>query len=441
MENINTANIICRVDEERLRRLREKQLDHTTKGVPFGAVISAGQAVGQNWNVLHGDLPLPLLLLKESALEQNLQEMAQWCGENNLLLAPHGKTTMCPQIFERQIECGAWAITVANVSQAHVCASFGITRLIIANQVAGESNMRSLAALMNAQPEMEIYCLVDSVTGVRRLAHGLERFGARQLIDVLLEWGRWRAGVRSLDEGLEVWDEATRHPRFIRLCGVEAFEGLAHSPDGIEEEARLVDDFLEGLQILGESISAVWPGESPPILSMGGSAFLDRVLLLARKAGGAFRIVVRSGCYITHDHIQYQHKQEEWLARSGELFRLPRFIPAIELWSYVQSVPEKDLAILGFGKRDCPFDLHLPKPLLTLSPGGRLEDARPLTLSKIINLNDQHAYFSPAEGEEVQVGDLICCGISHPCTAFDKWRLIPVVGDDYQVIDLYHTFF
>jgi D-serine deaminase-like pyridoxal phosphate-dependent protein len=441
MGTINSVSHICRVDGERLRRLKEKQLDHTTKGLPFGIEISAAQAVEQNWNVLHGDMPLPLLLLKESALGHNLQEMAQWCNENRLLLAPHGKTTMCPQIFARQIEHGAWAMTVANISQAHVCANFGITRLIIANQVIGESNLRSLAGLMNTQPEMETYCLVDSVPGIRQLAQGLERFGAQQPINVLLEWGRWRAGVRSLDEGLEVRDEAARHPRFIRLCGVEAFEGLAHSPDGSDEEARQVDEFLEGLKILGESISELWPRESPPILSMGGSAFLDRVLLLARKSGGAFRVVVRSGCYITHDHIQYQQKQEEWLARSGELLRLPRFIPAIEMWSYVQSVPGKDLAILSFGKRDCPFDLHLPTPLLTLSQGELLEDARPLNAAKIKNLNDQHAYFSPGKGEEVQVGDLVCCGISHPCTAFDKWRVIPVVSDNYQVVDLYHTFF
>ena len=44
-------------------------------------------------------------------------------------------------------------------------------------------------------------------------------------------------------------------------------------------------------------------------------------------------------------------------------------------------------------------------------------------------------------GEDLRVGDLVGCGISHPCTAFDKWRLIPVVDDNYGVVDAVLTYF
>jgi D-serine deaminase-like pyridoxal phosphate-dependent protein len=45
----------------------------------------------------------------------------------------------------------------------------------------------------------------------------------------------------------------------------------------------------------------------------------------------------------------------------------------------------------------------------------------------------------------MRIGDVVRLGLSHPCTAFDKWRLVPVITDHTQpdpyVVDLIHTFF
>ena len=38
-------------------------------------------------------------------------------------------------------------------------------------------------------------------------------------------------------------------------------------------------------------------------------------------------------------------------------------------------------------------------------------------------------------------GALVGARIVHPCTAFDKWRLVPLVDDDYTVVDAIRTFF
>jgi D-serine dehydratase len=426
-----------------LKRLREESLDHHTKGLPFGMRVSPAQVIDRGWNVKRGDLPFPLLVIKESALEHNLSEMAGWCARNNLLIAPHGKTTMCPQIFDRQIAHGAWAITVANVSQAQVCLGFDIKRILIANQVAGASNLHSLSTAINSDPEVDFYCLIDSLAGVDHLARGLERSGARRPLNVLIEWGRngWRTGVRSEDQGIAVYNEAMRYPQSLRVCGFEAFEGLASSPEGTDAEARLVDEFLEGLKKLSMQLRSKWPGDERPLLSIGGSAFLDRVLHLAQQVSEEFRILVRSGCYITHDHGMYERKQSAALLRAGDQERIPQFIPALELWSYVQSIPEKRRAFLTFGKRDCPHDADLPIPLFALSAGDPMGSARSLGSARVSNLNDQHAYLDLSGDEKLEVGDLVCCGISHPCTAFDKWRVIPLVNDDYDVVDLYRTFF
>ena len=60
---------------------------------------------------------------------------------------------------------------------------------------------------------------------------------------------------------------------------------------------------------------------------------------------------------------------------------------------------------------------------------------------KITGMNDQHAYLAFAAGDAPQVGDLIGCGISHPCTTFDKWRVLFTVDDDYRVTGAIRTFF
>ena len=160
---------------------------------------------------------------------------------------------------------------------------------------------------------------------------------------------------------------------------------------------------------------------------------------MAKPLTERFRVVVRSGCYVTHDHGMYDRKQVAALERSAGA--IPQFKPAMELWSYVQSIPEANRAYLTFGKRDTAYCSGMPVPLFALSAGDALSAARPMTNAKIVNLNDQHAYLDLSGEEQLQVGDLVCCGISHPCLAFDKWRVLPVVNDAYEVIDLYQTFF
>ena len=87
---------------------------------------------------------------KVETLAYNLKAMAEWCAANGFWIAPHGKTTMTPGIFERQLQAGAWGMTVATASQALICARMGISRILIANQVVGRANMRSLAAVAKA---------------------------------------------------------------------------------------------------------------------------------------------------------------------------------------------------------------------------------------------------------------------------------------------------
>jgi D-serine deaminase-like pyridoxal phosphate-dependent protein len=174
------------------------------------------------------------------------------------------------------------------------------------------------------------------------------------------------------------------------------------------------------------------------IVSAGGSAFLDRVVAglsepwsLSRPV----RLVLRSGCYLTHDAVHYAQLSPFGSRLTGT----EPLLEALEVWGTVLSLPEPGLALLGFGKRDVPFDMELPVPRLVKSAGQAVcpLDAQ----ASIFALNDQHAYMRLAADHDLRVGDLVGCGISHPCTAFDKWRLIPVVDDHYRVTDAVLTYF
>ena len=113
-------------------------IDDRFKGVPSRTPGFQLQDIGRHgWSIRDGDLPLPLLVANAAALEHNIARMQHYCDQNGVLLAPHGKTTMSPQIFRRQLDAGAWGMTVATVEQLAVYRRYGVNRAILANQVAG----------------------------------------------------------------------------------------------------------------------------------------------------------------------------------------------------------------------------------------------------------------------------------------------------------------
>ena len=88
-------------------------------------------------------------------------------------------------------------------------------------------------------------------------------------------------------------------------------------------------------------------------------------------------------------------------------------------------------------------EVHQPRLLLHLVPQGRVIQIEPAPAGRlrVTRLDDQHAYLSVPAESLLAPGDLLCLGISHPCTTMDKWRVIPVTDEQYQVIDAVHTFF
>jgi len=286
---------------------------------------------------------------------------------------------------------------------------------------------------------------VDSPEGVRALAAAAREHGLGRHIEVLLEIGHaeGRAGVRTLPALERVWQAIQEEEGALRLAGVTGFEGLLAinrfetgranepAPVTVESYLKLVVEGIEGLKGMG-ALDASF------IVTAGGSAAFNYVLdAFADRWPGSAQMILRSGCYVTHDHGMYANTsplrgRPDWPSEST-------LRPALELWSYVQSRPEPNLALLTFGRRDAPYDYGLPVPIAHL-PARSLE-RREVSEWPVVKVNDQHAYMAVPADAEVEVGDRIVCGISHPCTAFDMWRVIPLLDDADTVIGAIRTFF
>jgi D-serine dehydratase len=389
-----------------------------------------------DWNLLREDLSLPSAVLYEERLQHNLNWMQQFITAYGIKLAPHGKTTMAPRLFEMQLQAGAWGITLATAHQSLVAYTHGVRRVLMANQLIGKENM-AIVGRMLRDPGFEFYCLVDSAAQVDQLGAFFSKHDQR--LQVLLELGVMggRAGVRSEAQLHAVLAALTRWSGSIVLCGVEVYEGILH-------DERAIRDFLQHAVAVARKLAAEQRFQRTPFLLSGaGSAWYDVVaeVFSAAGFGDAVEIVLRPGCYLTHDIGAYREAQAKILKRNPVAHRMNSgLLPALQVWAYVQSVPEAEKAIVGMGKRDAAFDSGLPLPALHYRPGDAAPKAAPAhwTVTKMM---DQHAYLQIATQDDLRVGDLIGFDIAHPCLTFDKWRTLPVLNAQYQVVDIVQTFF
>jgi D-serine dehydratase len=421
-------------------------LDGRTKGLAAGAAGISLAAIGRaGWNVLAEDLPLPLALLRDSALRHNSAWMRRFLAATGVALAPHGKTTMSPQLFARQLADGAWGITVATVQQLRVCREHGIARVLLANQLVGRQAIAYVLEELARDPAFEFYALVDSVAGVEALAAALRARGAGRRLQLLVECGvdGGRTGCRTLAQALEVAGRVAAARDVLALAGVEGYEGSVPGATP-EEQERNIARFVAFMSEVAAACAAERLFDAEPVLlSAGGSAFFDLAATLPQTlAGRRTQVVLRSGCYLTHDTDVYRRAFERMRDRTSLVASLGEGLrEALEVWAYVQSAPEPGLAILTMGKRDVSHDLALPFPRWHFRPGAGAPPAAVPAEWRIAALNDQHAYLRTAGGPALRVGDMIGCAISHPCTTFDKWRFLPVVDDRYAVVDAVVTCF
>ncbi|MER6731586.1 amino acid deaminase [Streptomyces puniciscabiei] len=423
---------------EALARLAEERVDHRFKGLPPDADgLTVGELTAQRRNLFSaesgsGGFTTPLLVLSAERLAHNLALMETYAARHGLAFAPHGKTSMAPQLFQRQIEHGAWGITLAVPHQVRVARAFGVQRVFLANELVDAPALRWIAAELAADPDFRLVCYVDSVRGVELMDAALA--GSARPVDVVVELGAGegaRTGVRTEAEALAVAGAVGR-TRTLRLVGVAGYEGEVPQadPERVRSYLRRLVALAAGLDRAGHLKDA-----EEIVVSAGGSAWFDAVADVFEEIPELSLPVLkllRSGAYVSHDDGHYR--------RLTPFTRVPEegvLEPAFRLWAQVVARPTPEQAFANAGKRDAAYDLDLPTAQVVRRNGAE----RPAHGITVTGLSDQHAWLRTEPGADVEVGDWIGFGLSHPCTSFDKWQLIPVAEADGTVVEYIRTFF
>ena len=392
-------------------------LDATLKGFPVAAEpCPVSQLGARNWNLLDDALAYPVAVLRRPALTHNLAWMQDFVQRKGVALAPHGKTTLSPELFRMQLQAGAWGLTFANVHQLRVGLMAGVQRAIIANQLLSDTDLDGLDLLLRQHPQAQVWFLVDSLAQLDLLADWGCRRESTRCWDVLLELGiaGYRTGCRTHEQAL-VLAQAMAASTCVRLGGVECYEGGLGQCDSAHD-IEAVSGLVRSVQALVQQIDVqnLW-GRDEVLLSAGGSAVFDLVIpmLKTQVKSRPVQGVLRSGCYVTHDHWNYARYLKLVEAREGLSASLQ---PALEIWTRVQSVPEPGLAILTAGRRDLSFDQCMPMPVRWAPKAQRAGTMQATHESwKVKALSDQHAHMVfDTEGVWPQVGDRVALGISHP---------------------------
>ncbi|MFE1269110.1 amino acid deaminase [Streptomyces sp. NPDC058758] len=418
--------------------LSDERVDHRFKGLPPDAEgLTVGELAAQRRSLFTGGFTTPVLALSAESVEHNLRALEEYAERHGLAFAPHGKTSMAPVLFRRQIEHGAWGITAAVPHQVRVYRAHGVDRIFLANEVVDPVALRWLSAELDAHPDFRLVCYADSVRGVELMDEALRAAGARRPLDVVVELGAGegaRTGARTEAECTAVAD-AIAATGTLRLVGVAGYEAEVPGADG--ESVRAWLRRLTGLATAFDGDGRFDPSVGEIVVSAGGSAWFDAVAdVFAEIPGLSLPVLklLRSGAYVSHDDGQYREKTPfNRVPEEGALQ------PAFRLWSQVVSRPSAGQAFTNAGKRDAAYDLHLPEAQVVRS--ARTGEVRAAAGVTVTALSDQHAWLRTEDGAEVEVGDWVGMGLSHPCTSFDKWQLIPLVEADGTVVDYVRTFF
>lgn len=427
----------------RLDELGKELLSARDKGIPtraFGMTVKEFLAseprLSEFWT--------PIVALDNEAIENNLAVMAAWSTSRGLELMPHGKTTMAPALWQKQLDAGSLGITLATMGQVRTARTFGLGSIMLANAVVDDRSLRYLASEL-ADPEFRFVCWADSVATVEAMERVLREVAPPRRVDVCVELGAagGRTGARTVPEAIEVAKRVAASD-VVRLAGVSGYEGsLAH--DRTEASLDAVRAYLRGQVELHEALGALYDNDGEVYVTAGGSAYFDVVAEVygdAIAADSRTLWTLRSGAYITHDDGFYRHISplDEGRSTTAGSAASVRLRSAMQGIARVISRPEPRLALLDGGKRDFPFDEGLPIPRRTAAELGG--EWAPVEGASILAMNDQHSYLGLGE-HDIPLGSVVALGLSHPCTTFDKWHYLPVVAsqDNDRVVDLVRTFF
>lgn len=258
------------IDQAVVAALGDRTIGPEHKGMPpasWGHTVREFLATAPTLD----QLETPILTVDRAAVSANVAVMADWVSAAGMRLAPHGKTTMAPQLWAEQLAAGSWGITLATIWQTQVARSFGVARVLLANALVDPVGLHWVAAESANDPSFEFVCWADSVETVALMQEHLSTAPGAERVRVLVELGgpQGRTGARTVDQALAVAEAIDAAAR-LSLAGVGGYEGaLAHdrTPNGI----HAVRDYLDELARLHREIDAAGLYRGPAIVTAGAA--------------------------------------------------------------------------------------------------------------------------------------------------------------------------
>ena len=250
---------------------KDKINTYNTKSIEKGS----GSFIGENnnkWSLLAEEVSFPIAVLNEQALVNNAHWMQNFSDNSAVKLAPHGKTSMSPELFQLQLSQGCWGITLATVPQVVNAYHSGVKRIMLANQLIGLYHFKLIADLIETT-DIELYCFVDSVENAEVLDQYFSQRGLK--LNILLELGvkggrcGWRdlANINSLIEVIQQSDS-------LQFTGLSFYEGVIHGDNAFEQ----VCEFISDVKTLAIRLIAEKAFSSQEVIITGaGSAWYDVV--------------------------------------------------------------------------------------------------------------------------------------------------------------------
>ncbi|MBM7366742.1 alanine racemase [Gordonia hydrophobica] len=338
----------------------------------------------------------PYLFVDVDRLERNLQSLARWAAEHDVVLRPHAKTHKCAQIAQRQLAVGAVGLTVATIGEAEAFADAGVTDLFIAYPLwlsGGKAHrLRDLA------DRVTMSVGVDSIGGARRLAEGLAGAPVQVLAEV--DSGMHRSGVDA-DHVAEIAIAA--RDAGLDVAGVFTFPGHGYGPgtarDAAAQEAAALSAASKALRDHGFDAPVVSGGSTPTV----------------RLADPGVVTELRPGVYAFYD------------AQQVELGSASVEDVALTAVATVVSVSGERI-VLDAGSKILGAD----RPAWTTG-FGRLADHLD---ARIVSLSEHHAVVDFLAGSRTpELGDVVRVIPNHVCSAVnlvDELYAGTTPGDDTE---------
>ncbi len=417
------------------------------RGVPPGTgAISSQDIASCNWSPARGEMALPLLSLNQGVLKENISTMMAIVAHFGITIAPHGKTPMSPALASLLVDAGAIGTSVADLRQAEVMLEGGLNRILLANQIGGQSAVNRLVQLLQHYPDTHLQLFVDAPEFIDHLERWYTEVPSLPAIELLIEIGCGRGGVTSeaAFSALVQRINAVQDDRII-LKGIAFYEGTCMRDDITVTEQNLTELFSRVDRCL-DILQSNMDGNHSITLSAGGSSLFDYVIEhfnQVRVNHPDTRLMLRSGACFFSDHGNI-HDRLMRIAKRGKLGEemsariVNAFKPALRLWAEVISKSSDGMAICGLGMRDSSIDQGLPVPIRLWRDGAIVAGLE--ASSQTMKLNDQHSFVS-VKDVEFKVGDVIEFGIRHPCTCIDKHNIIYSLDANSVVVGAFETFF